>query len=48
LVALREFGCDLGQGFLFSRAVPDGDLHEVVAELAKAALTLGSRLPRAR
>jgi EAL domain-containing protein (putative c-di-GMP-specific phosphodiesterase class I) len=49
LVALREFGCDLGQGFLFSRAVPDGDLQEVVAELANAAPALGgSRLPRAR
>jgi diguanylate cyclase (GGDEF)-like protein len=49
LVALREFGCDLGQGFLFSRAVPDGDLQDVVAGLAKTAPALRkSRLPHAR
>jgi EAL domain-containing protein (putative c-di-GMP-specific phosphodiesterase class I) len=49
LVALREFGCDLGQGFLFSRPVPDGALQQVVAELANAAPDLGgSRLPQAQ
>ncbi len=27
---LRELGCDLGQGFLFSRAVPSSDVEEII------------------
>lgn len=34
LAALREFGCDLGQGYLFSRPVSDDVLHGVVGDLA--------------
>jgi Amt family ammonium transporter len=35
LVALREFGCDLGQGYLFARPVAKDDVRSVVVGLAK-------------
>ncbi|HXJ62743.1 MAG TPA: EAL domain-containing protein [Actinomycetota bacterium] len=31
---LRELGCGLGQGFLFSRALPAGDTHRLLRSLA--------------
>jgi diguanylate cyclase (GGDEF)-like protein len=34
LVALREFGCDLGQGYLFARPVAKDDVRSVVVGLA--------------
>jgi EAL domain-containing protein (putative c-di-GMP-specific phosphodiesterase class I) len=30
LERLRELGCDLGQGFLFSRAVPRGEVNSLL------------------
>ncbi len=34
---LREMGCDAGQGFLWSRAVPKADLPALLHELARLA-----------
>ena len=42
LIALREFGCELGQGYLFARPVPKDDVRRVIVELADAGHAFGS------
>ena len=45
---LRELGCDLGQGFLFSRPVQPERTLELLADRPRAARSLRSRTVRAR
>jgi len=43
LLALQKLGCDLGQGFLFSRPVPMDALQGVVADLADGRFAFAAR-----
>jgi EAL domain-containing protein (putative c-di-GMP-specific phosphodiesterase class I) len=45
---LRELGCDLGQGFLFSRPVPGERTLALLADRPRAARSLRSKAVRAR
>jgi len=40
---LRDFGCRLGQGFLFSRPLPPSELHELLGGPSPNAPMVGSR-----
>jgi EAL domain-containing protein (putative c-di-GMP-specific phosphodiesterase class I) len=45
LAALREYGCDQGQGFLFSRPVAEGQLREAVSESARRSIASAVAAP---
>jgi EAL domain-containing protein (putative c-di-GMP-specific phosphodiesterase class I) len=45
---LRELGCDLGQGYLFSRPVPGEQTAELLRDRPRAARALRAKTTRAR